>query len=228
MKHIENPDIWKLCMEVFDSLDTELSSKISYPSKHNMSAEEKEKIKEGFLKFTKYTYEKDIASGHVSQLELFQMEENGLLLGSHIFRRMARHYYFMEKATGEDYRKERILCATIYANLGNIFFFEPNLDVIKGVAKLGIQLFDAKKYDFVTSDYSDGIVNAFHILHGYGIEPSIQYGTFDCNERINHAIFELLEKKVKTVGGLAVLMYLANNYFYNYYIPDLVDSKLIS
>ena len=66
MKHIENPDIWKLCMEVFDSLDTELSSKISYPSKHNMSAEEKEKIKEGFLKFTKYTYEKDIASGHVS------------------------------------------------------------------------------------------------------------------------------------------------------------------
>ena len=48
MKHIENPDIWKLCMEVFDSLDTELSSKISYPSKHNMSAEEKEKSRKDF------------------------------------------------------------------------------------------------------------------------------------------------------------------------------------
>ena len=87
-----------------------------------MSAEEKEKIKEGFLKFTKYTYEKDIASGHVSQLELFQMEENGLLLGSHIFPSYGKALLFYGEATGEDYRKERILCATIYANLGNIFF----------------------------------------------------------------------------------------------------------
>lgn len=227
MKYIENPDIWKICIEVFDSLDTELSSKISCPSQRNMSAEDKKKTMEEFLKLAKYTYEKDIVSGHVSQLELSQMEENGLILGSHIFCRMARHYYFMEQATGEDHRKERILCATIHANLGNTFFFEPNHDVIEGVAKLGIQLLDAKKYDFITSDYSDGIVNALHILHGYGIEPSIQYGTFDCNERINHEIFELLEKKVQMVGGLAVLMYLEKNYFCNYYIPDL-DRYMIS
>ena len=227
MKYIENPDIWKICIEVFDSLDTELSSKISCPSQRNMSAEDKKEIMEEFLKLAKYTYEKDIVSGHVSQLELSQMEENGLILGSHIFCRMARHYYFMEQATGEDHRKERILCATIHANLGNTFFFEPNHDVIEGVAKLGIQLLDAKRHDFITSDYSDGIVNALHILHGYGIEPSIQYGTFDCNERINHEIFELLEKKVKMVGGLAVLMYLEKNYFCNYYIPDL-DRYMIS
>lgn len=227
MKYIENPDIWKICIEVFDSLDTELSSKISCPSQRNMSAEDKKKTMEEFLKLAKYTYEKDIVSGHVSQLELSQMEENGLILGSHIFCRMARHYYFMEQATGEDHRKERILCATIHANLGNTFFFEPNYDVIEGVVKLGIQLLDAKKYDFITSDYSDGIVNALHIFHGYGIEPSIQYGTFDCNERINHEIFELLEKKVKMVGGLAVLMYLGKTFFWNYYSPDL-DRYMIS
>lgn len=227
MKYIENPDIWKICIEVFDSLDTELSSKISCPSQRNMSAEDKKKTMEEFLKLAKYTYEKDIVSGHVSQLELSQMEENGLILGSHIFFRMARHYYFMEQATGEDHRKERILCATIHANLGNTFFFESNHDVIEGVAKLGIQLLDAKKYDFITSDYSDGIVNALHILHGYGIEPSIQYGTFDCNERINHEIFDLLEKKVKMVGGLAVLIYLWKTFFGNYYSPDL-DRYMIS
>lgn len=227
MKYIENPDIWKICIEVFDSLDTELSSKISCPSQRNMSVEDKKKTMEEFLKLAKYTYEKDIVSGHVSQLELSQMEENGLILGSHIFCRMARHYYFMEQATGEDHRKERILCATIHANLGNTFFFEPNHDVIEGVVKLGIQLLDAKKYDFITSDHSDGIVNALHILHRYGIEPSIQYGTFDCNERINHEIFELLEKKVKMVGGLAVLMYLGKTFFWNYYSPDL-DRYMIS
>ena len=227
MKHIENPDIWKICIEVFDSLGTELSSKISCPSQRNMSAEDKKKIMEEFLKLAKYTYEKDIVSGHISQLELSQMEENGLILGSHIFCRMARHYYFMEQATGEDHRKERILCATIHKNLFNKFFFEPNHDVIKGVAKLGIQLLDAKRHDFITSDYSDGIVNALHILHKYGIEPSIQYGTFDCNERINHEIFELLEKKVKMVGGLAVLMHLWKNFFWNYYSPDL-DRYMIS
>ena len=43
MKYIENPDIWKICIEVFDSLDTELSSKISCPSQRNMSAEDKKK-----------------------------------------------------------------------------------------------------------------------------------------------------------------------------------------
>ena len=85
MKYIENPDIWKICIEVFDSLDTELSSKISCPSQRNMSAEDKKEIMEEFLKLAKYTYEKDIVSGHVSQLELSQMEENGLILGSHIF-----------------------------------------------------------------------------------------------------------------------------------------------
>ena len=227
MKYIENPDIWKICIEVFDSLDTELSSKISCPSQRHMSAEDKKKTMEEFLKLAKYTYEKDIVSGHVSQLELLQMEENGLILGSHIFCRMARHYYFMEQATGEDYRKERILCVTLHRNLGSNFFFEPNHDVIEGVVKLGIQLLDAKKYDFITSDYSDGIVNALHIFHGYGIEPSIQYGTFDCNERINHEIFELLEKKVKMVGGLAVLMYLGKTFFWNYYSPDL-DRYMIS
>ena len=227
MKYIENPDIWKICIEVFDSLDIELSSKIFCPSQRNMSAEDKKKIMEEFLKLAKYTYEKDIVSGYVSQLELSQMEENGLILGSHIFCRMARHYYFMEQATGEDHRKERILCATIHANLGNTFFFEPNHDVIEGVAKLGIQLLDAKRHDFITSDYSDGIVNALHILHGYGIEPSIQYGTFDCNERINHEIFDLLEKKVKMVGGLAVLIYLWKTFFGNYYSPDL-DRYMIS
>ena len=227
MKYIENPDIWKICIEVFDSLDTELSSKISCPSQRSMSAEDKKKTMKEFLKLAKYTYEKDIVSGHVSQLELSQMEENGLILGSHIFCRMARHYYFMEQATGEDYRKERILCVTLHRNLGSNFFFEPNHDVIEGVVKLGIQLLDAKKYDFITSDYSDGIVNALHIFHGYGIEPSIQYGTFDCNERINHEIFELLEKKVKMVGGLAVLMYLGKTFFWNYYSPDL-DRYMIS
>lgn len=227
MKYIENPDIWKICIEVFDSLDTELSSKISCPSQRSMSAEDKKKTMKEFLKLAKYTYEKDIVSGHVSQLELSQMEENGLILGSHIFCRMARHYYFMEQATGEDYRKERILCVTLHRNLGSNFFFEPNHDVIEGVVKLGIQLLDAKKYDFITSDYSDGIVNALHIFHGYGIEPSIQYGTFDCNERINHEIFELLEKKVKMVGGLAVLMFLGKTFFWNYYSPDL-DRYMIS
>lgn len=229
MKYIENPDIWKLCTDVFEDIDlseTQLFDNFCCQSQHITSNEECKKIMTEILELAKYTYERDIACGHISQIKLFQMEEKGQIVGSHIFYRMARQYYFMEQATGEDYSKKRILCATIHANLGNVLFFEPKRDVIECVAKLGVKLLEAKKYDFITNDYSDGIVNAIHILQGYGIEPSIEYGTFDC-EKINHEVFELIEKKVKLAGGLAVLMYLCKNYFGDKYVPDL-DRYMIS
>lgn len=69
-----------------------------------------------------YTYERDIESGKISQMKLSWLEEKGEIVGSHIFFRMARHYYFEEKVTQRDYSTKRILCATIHANLGNVFF----------------------------------------------------------------------------------------------------------
>lgn len=107
------------------------------------------------------------------------------------------------------------------------FFFASEQDVIRRVFELGIKLITAESYDFMTNDYSDGIVSAISRLQGYGININVLYDSIDCNENINNTIFSLLEKKIKSVGGLAVLMYVWEKFFYDKYIPAL-DRYMLS
>ena len=230
MKNIENPDIWKLCTDVLD--DTDLSdTPFAGESCDLQNKTEKDNVRKNLQKelsrIAQYTYERDVKTGRISQLKLSQMEEHGEIIGSHIFCRMARHYYFLEQITGKDCSKKRKLCATLYANLGNVFFFPPKREVMEKVAAFGIRMLEVEDYDFRTTDYSNGIVSAIRILQGYGFQLHMAYGSVDCGEKLNHEIFKLLERKVKTAGGLALLMYLGKTYFFDQYIPVL-DRYMLS
>ena len=66
-------------------------------------------------------------------------------------------------------------------------------------ARIGLK----KEYDMLDTAYMQGISNAIHVFQSYGIEITMLYGGIDCDEKLNDAIFEILEKKVKTVGKLA-------------------------
>lgn len=174
-----------------------------------------------------YSYKKDIETGTISQMKLFRMEENGEIVGSHMFFRMARHYYLLEKATGRDYNKERNLCFTIHAYLGNGYYFLPKEDIIGRVFELGKELREIQEYDFVHSDYLEDIAKAIGIIQSYGIDVTILFGTIDCNEKTNNSIFELLEKKIMSVGGLAVLVYLGEKNIFDNFVP-MLDRYMIS
>ena len=75
--------------------------------------------------------------------------------------------------------------------------------------------------------YMQGISNAIHVFQSYGIEITMLYGGIDCDEKLNDAIFEILEKKVKTVGGLALFVYLFRNNIADKYVPVL-DRYMLS
>lgn len=226
MKNIENQNIWEACVETlskFDLLNHESCCQLNIILKDT----DKKKTLAEISELASYTYERDIETGKISQMMLSRMEENGEIVGSHIFSRMARHYYLMEKVTRRDYSKKRTLCATIHAHLGNNYFFSPKEEVIGKVLEIGTKLMSIEKYDLMTNDYSEGIVKAIEILQGYEINIGVLYDSIDCNEKTNNAIFELLEKKIMSVGGLAVLVYLGEKYFFNNFVP-VIDRYMIS
>ena len=230
MKNIENQNIWETCVDTLSKLDlSNIQVRHESCCQSNIVLEDdvKKKVLAEISELATYSYKKDIETGTISQMKLFRMEENGEIVGSHMFFRMARHYYLLEKATGRDYNKERNLCFTIHAYLGNGYYFLPKEDIIGRVFELGKELRGIQEYDFVHSDYLEEIAKAIGIIQSYGIDVTILFGTIDCNEKVNNTIFELLEKKVMSVGGLALLIHLGERYFFNNYIPQ-IDRYMVS
>ena len=230
MKNIENQNIWETCFAALSKLDLsniQVRHEPCCQSNIVLKDDDKKKVLAAIYELATYSDKKDVETGTISQMQLFRMEENGEIVGSHIFSRMARHYYLQEKTTGRDYSKERNLCFTIHAYLGNGYYFLPKEDVVGKVFELGKKLRGIQEYDFVHSDYLEEIAKAIGIIQNYGIDVTVLSGSIDCNEKINNTIFELIEKKVMSVGGLALLMYLGERYILDNYIPQL-DRYMVS
>lgn len=63
-------------------------------------------------------------------------------------------------------------------------------------ARIGLK----KEYDMLDTAYMQGISNAIHVFQSYGIEITMLYGGIDCDEKLNDAIFEILEKRLRQLG----------------------------
>lgn len=226
MKNIENTTVWMLCIVTLEKMDL---SKVCFDQNSDDCTNEytKEEIIESVLKMALYTYEKDVITRKMSSEKLLQMESNGEIINSNLFFRMARHYYLLEKITGVDYSLHCTLCSTIHAYLGNVLYFEARQDIIRNIFEYGIQLTMIDKYDFVVTDYNKAIIDAIDLLQGYGFKLNVSYSTIECDEKINDAIFQRLETKIKTVGGLVFLEYLARKYFCDNYVA-LIDRYMVT
>ena len=155
MKYIENQNIWKTCVDALNKLDLS-NIQVCHESccqSNIISKDDEKKVLAEISALATYSYEGDIETGKISQMKLFQMEQNEQIVGSHIFSRMATHYYLQEKASGKDYSKERILCATLHACLGNCYYFLPKEDVVGRVFELGKKLRIIQEFDFVHTYY---------------------------------------------------------------------------
>ncbi len=224
MKNIENENTWETFFDVLGKLDlSNVQAGQAFRSNSNsiMTDDVKKKVLAEMDGLATYTYKRNIETGTISETQLLRMEGNGEIVGSHIFSRIARYYYLQEKTTERDYSKERILCNTIHAYLGNGYYFLPKGEIVRKVFELGTKLWVIQEYDFIHNDYLEEIVKAIGIIQSYGIDVTILYGSVDCNEKINNEIFELLEKKVISIGGLALLIYLGERYFFDNYIPQI-------
>lgn len=229
MKYVENEKIWNICMDAVEELDWSKVPAINENcgESNRTTKSDEDKVVSEMKSLAMYSYTMGDEKGKISQRQLFQKEKNMEIVGSHIFIRMARSFYLREKIENRDYSKPRILCCTIHAYLGNGIYFTPTKEIIGKVLELGQELGLKKEYDILDTAYMQGISNAIHVFQSYGIEITMLYGGIDCDEKLNDAIFEILEKKVKTVGGLALFVYLFRNNIADKYVPVL-DRYMLS
>lgn len=226
MKFIENQNTWETCISALNELDLS-SMHIHQKSSDILNKSDHKKITDAIANMAKYSAKEDGTFEKVSSAQLWKMEEKGEIVGSHIFFRMARHYWLQEKLTMEDYSKERILCATIYSYIGNVYYFPVQKNVFKSVFELGMKLVEIREYDIFCDDFLKEIEKSIHIIQKYGIELSATNGCIDWNDEVNKSIFEILERKVIYIGGLTLFDYLWRKYFEDSYFP-LLDRFMIS
>lgn len=66
-----------------------------------------------------------------------------------------------------------------------------------------------KQEDIHDTKYLQEMTNAIRVVQSYGIELKLLHGTINCDDEINYAIFKLVERKIMSVAGLALISYLA-------------------
>lgn len=87
MKYIENQNIWKTCVDALNKLDLS-NIQVCHESccqSNIISKDDEKKVLAEISALATYSYEGDIETGKISQMKLFQMEQNEQIVGSHIF-----------------------------------------------------------------------------------------------------------------------------------------------
>lgn len=167
---------------------------IHQESSNGLNKGKYKKITHEIINEAKYSDNEDGKSEKIPRSQLWQMEEDGEIVNSHIFIRMAKHYFLQEKLTMKDYSKERILCATIHSYIGNMYYFLVQKDVFKRIFMLGMKLVETQEYDVIYDTFLKEIEKSIYIVQKYGIKLSATNGCIDWNDKTNKKIFEILEK----------------------------------
>lgn len=210
MKRYENEEIWKSALGAI---------KVFRNNKHQCGELTDEDIKNRCSELAAYDCnDKEISK---SKLELRQMEDKGEIFNSHLFIRLARHFYLEEVIEKKNTSEERILMETLHAFLGNHYYFETKSEVFSELYTLGYKY--PQKYD--TSVKNDIFINRMAdsaiYLKDEGFKIGVEKDSIKYDHIVEQNIFSMLEKKIEAVGGVYILKEIMNEYINKNYIPSI-------
>ena len=206
MKNIENSKTWNLVISVIDKV---IAQNIS-------TKENKDIIREKCSKLALYSYKADVETGKVTEHELLKMEREGKIFGISLLNRIIRHYYILSKMQDLDCSKQLQLLTNLNAYLGNQFYYKVEGDIIEQLLICGLMLPDFS-IDMPQAQL-DRMIESAKLLKGYNINPEIEYGGFSCSDDNSQKLFDLIEQKIKAIGGNYVLGKVFDEFF-NQHIP---------
>ena len=121
MKHIEIESTWNIFLEIISGL----SHEIDFISSADACRVD---IEEACKNLACYSVSKDMGHGVKTKRELVEMEESGLIVNSHIFIRLTRHFYLLGVIEKKDTKWLCDLLETIHDYLGNQYSYSNETD----------------------------------------------------------------------------------------------------
>lgn len=216
MKHCENEYSWKIALEEVEKIRN---------NEQQYSELTDEDIDKRCCELAIYNCNDEIISK--SKLELRQMENRGEIFNSHLFRRLAKHFYLEEVIEKKNTSEERILMETLHAFLGNNYYFEVKREVFFELYTL-VYNYPRKDDASVKNDiFINRMADSAIYLKNEGFKIGIEKDSIKYDHIVEQNIFSMLDKKIEAVGGVYILKEIMNEYINKNYIP-LIDRFYIS
>lgn len=184
MKRFENSNTWKLALDAIEEFENK-------EQKYDKLTDDE--IEKRCYELASYVIDDKIKNK--SDLELRQLENDGEIFNSHLFLRLARHFYLEEVIEEENTLEKRILMETLHAFLGNQYYFDVKNDVFIELCILANEY--PRKYD--TSIKTDSSINRMAesavYLKNKGFEIGVKKASIKYDDEVEKNIFSMLDEK---------------------------------
>lgn len=213
MKYIELQSTWNIFLEAATSLTPTLPLP---PTQHPPKPSD---IKAACVSLAHYSVSTDLGHGLKSRGDLSALESSGAIANSHILVRLARHFYL--KGIVEE-KETKWLCdrlMTLHGFLGNQYYFPVDKNVIERLLALGTRY--PTTYAHRPDEYDERMARSACYLKAQGFDLSVKMGTISFSDDTGQALFDLLERKIATIGGNTMFGKIMNKYLSDWYIPDI-------
>lgn len=212
MKYIEIESTWNMFLDVINYLSTEI---VSISSTETSRVD----IEEACGKLACYSVSKDMGHGVKSKKELAEMEKSGLIANSHILVRLARHFYLCGIVERKDTKRLCDLLEMLHGFLGNQYYYSVDREIIEQLLVLGTRL--SIIYHHECNEYDERMAQSARLLKEQGFSMSVKMGTISYSVETGQALFDLLERKIATIGGNTLYKAIMEKYVAQQYFPDM-------
>lgn len=162
-------------------------------------------------------------SENADKSQIQKLRRAGKIVESHLFYRLARHYYMLAHVNDSKNKELSRLFMTLHAFLGNAYYFPANKSTVQTLLVYAAAY--PQKYPYYPGRAEDRMIESVRYLQELGISVSIEEGTVSCSDQMRQDLFVLLEGKIARTGGMPVLNWIFDTYL-NSYIP-ILDRLLI-
>lgn len=194
MKQIEVFETWNLFMEAINDWEHKRWTKDNKESGSNADVIAKE-----CKNLAKYSVEADMGHGKKTHQEFLRMEKDGKIVSSHIFVRLARHFYLQGVVERRDTKQLCDLFYTIHAFLGNQYYYAVRKEIVEKLLLLGSKY--SRVYQYQPNPYEQRMAESALYLKEQGFLISVECGTISYSEQTAQELFDRLDRKIATVGG---------------------------
>lgn len=212
MKHIEIESTWNIFLDVISGLSPEIDS-VSSADACRVG------IEEACRNLACYSVSKDMGHGVKSKKELAEMEESGLIANSHIFVRLTRHFYLLGVVERKDTKWLCDLLETLHDFLGNQYYYSVEREIIHQLLILGTGLSAICSHK--RNEYDERMAQSARFLKEQGFSLSVKMGTISHSDETDQELFNLLERKIATIGGNTVYKATMEKYVTRCYFSDM-------
>lgn len=212
MKHIEIESTWDMFLDVINGLYHETKPMYLADTCYV-------DIKEACRKLACYSVSKDMGHGIKSPKELMEMEKSGVIANSHILVRLVRHYYLLGVIEGKETKQLCDLLETLHDYLGNQYYYSVDRKIIEQLFTLstGLSAICSHQHDI----YDERLAQSARFLKEQGFSLSVKMGTISYSDETGQALFNLLERKIATIGGNTVYKVIMEKFVAHRYFSDM-------